>query len=70
MLTLRSADRSALSKQPHLEIEQMLTQQGKEFNDFDEAEKDKPFQEQDQENNTILLGHEGSDSGGYANFIF
>ncbi|XP_014233180.1 probable cytosolic Fe-S cluster assembly factor AAEL012261 [Trichogramma pretiosum] len=53
-----------------IEIEQMLTQQGKELNDFDVAEIDKPFQEQDQENSTILLGHKGSGSGGYANFIF
>uniref|UniRef100_A0ABD2WV99 Uncharacterized protein n=1 Tax=Trichogramma kaykai TaxID=54128 RepID=A0ABD2WV99_9HYME len=67
---LAQQHRESILKNAPIEIEQMLTQQGKEFNDFDEAEKDKPFQEQDQENNTILLGHEGSDSGGYANFIF
>lgn len=53
-----------------VELEQMLSQQGKSLQDFDIGEIDRPFQSQEQQNNNVLLGHQGSGSGGYADFIF
>lgn len=53
-----------------VELEQMLAQQEKSLQDFDKGEIDKPFKTQELENNGILLGHQGSGSGGYADFIF
>ena len=57
---------------PHflVELEQMLTQQEKTLQDYETDKIDKPFQSQEEENDKILLGHQGSGSGGYADFIF
>ncbi|KAJ8679882.1 hypothetical protein QAD02_015669 [Eretmocerus hayati] len=53
-----------------VELEQMLSGQGKSLQDFDDGGLDKPFSSKEQENSGILLGHQGSGSGGYADFIF
>ncbi|XP_011503409.1 PREDICTED: probable cytosolic Fe-S cluster assembly factor CPIJ010948 [Ceratosolen solmsi marchali] len=52
-----------------IELEQMLTQQEKNLEDFDKGEIEKPFQVPEQLTD-VLLGHQGSGSGGYADFIF
>ncbi|XP_058797904.1 probable cytosolic Fe-S cluster assembly factor AGAP009023 [Phymastichus coffea] len=52
-----------------IEVEQMLIQQEKSLSDFDNATIERPFQFQEK-NDSILLGHQGSGSGGYADFIF
>lgn len=51
-----------------VELEQSLSQQGKSLVDFDSKELERPF-EFDQAS-PALLGHIGSGSGGYADFIF
>lgn len=48
----------------------MLTLQEKSLADFDNATIERPFQLQEEKNDGILLGHQGSGSGGYADFIF
>ncbi|OXU22119.1 hypothetical protein TSAR_004543 [Trichomalopsis sarcophagae] len=53
-----------------IELEQMLTQQDKSLQDFDKGEVEKPFKKVELENSGVLLGHQGSGSGGYADFIF
>jgi iron only hydrogenase large subunit-like protein len=52
-----------------VEVEQMLMQQEKNLQDFEIGEIGKPFQFSEQQTN-VLLGHHGSGSGGYADFIF
>ena len=48
----------------------MMAQQGKSLADFDKAAIETPFEKEEKENDYILCGHQGSGSGGYADFIF
>ncbi|XP_014214597.1 probable cytosolic Fe-S cluster assembly factor AAEL012261 isoform X1 [Copidosoma floridanum] len=53
-----------------IELEQMLVHHEKSLHDIEDQEIEKPFQHQKKENDEVLLGHQGSGSGGYADFIF
>lgn len=48
----------------------MLTQQDKSLKDITNGVIEKPFQSLELQNDTVISGHEGSGSGGYADFIF
>lgn len=54
-----------------VELEKMLIDQGVSLNDVENGEIDRPFGlYKTEQSDKILWGHEGSGSGGYANFIF
>ncbi|KYN07468.1 PREDICTED: probable cytosolic Fe-S cluster assembly factor CPIJ010948 [Cyphomyrmex costatus] len=53
-----------------IELEQMLHEDGLVLNEIDEGEIKQPFGSCNEEIGNKLLGHSGSGSGGYADFIF
>ncbi|EZA50159.1 probable cytosolic Fe-S cluster assembly factor CPIJ010948 [Ooceraea biroi] len=53
-----------------IELEQMLNEKGLALDEIDEGKIEQPFGSYSEKIDNKLWGHDGSGSGGYANFIF